>query len=59
MRTISRKCSDYVSFLSLIVISLHYYELFPHPERYSKIIKYFKNYELEGNIPLILFWILY
>ena len=52
MRTISPKCSDYISFLSSIVISLHYYELFPHPGRYSKIIKYFKNYELAGNIPL-------
>ena len=52
MRTISPKCSDYISFLSSIVISLHYYELFPHPGRYSKIIKYSKNYELAGNIPL-------
>ena len=52
MRTISPKCSDYVSFLSSIVISLHYYELLPHPESYSKIVKYFKNYEPAGNIPL-------
>ena len=52
MRTISPKFSHYVSFLSLVVTSLHYYELLPHPERYSKIIKYFKNYELARNILL-------
>ena len=51
MRTAIPKCDDYVSFLSSIVISLHYYELLPHPERYSKINKYFKNYELAGNTP--------
>ena len=39
MRAISPKCDDYVSFLSSIVISLHYYELLPHPERLSKIKK--------------------
>ena len=44
MRTINPKCS--------MVISLHYYELLPHPERLSKIKNYFKNYELAGNIPL-------
>ena len=51
MRTISPKFSHYVSFLSSIVISLHCYELLPHPERYSKSIKYFKNYELARKIP--------
>ena len=50
-RTAIPKCDDYVSFLSSIVISLHYFELLPHPERYSKINKYFKNYELAGNMP--------
>ena len=52
MRTINPKCDDYISLLSSIVISLHYYELLPHPERLSKIKNYFKNYELAGNIPL-------
>ena len=52
MRTISPKCSDYVFFLSSVVISLHCYELLPHSERYSKNIKYFKNYELSGSIPI-------
>ena len=51
MRTISPNCDDYISFLTSIVISLHYYELLPHPERLSKIKNYFKNYELAGNIP--------
>ena len=52
LRTISPKCDDYISFLSSIVISLHYYELLRHSERLSKIKKYFKNYELAGNMPL-------
>ena len=51
MRTISPNCDDYISFLTSIVIWLHYYELLPHPERLSKIKSYFKNYELAGNIP--------
>ena len=52
MRTISPKYDNYISFLSSIVISLHYYELLPHPERLSKIKNYFKSYELAGNITL-------
>ena len=51
MRTINPKCSDNVSFLSSVVISLHYYDLLPHPERLSKIKEYFKKIEFAGNIP--------
>ena len=51
MRTINPKCDVYISFLSSIVISLHYYDLLPHPERLSKIKEYFKKYQLAGNIP--------
>ena len=52
LRTISPNCGDYISFLSSIVIPLHYYELLQHSERLSKIKKYFKNYELAGNMSL-------
>ena len=51
MRTINPQCSDNVCFLSSIVISLHYYDLLPHPKRLSKIKECFKKYELAGNIP--------
>ena len=49
MRVINPKCSDYASFWSSIIISLHHYDLLPHPERFSKIQKYISNYELCGD----------
>ena len=39
------------SFLRSLIISLHYSELLPHPERLFKISEYFKKHELAGNIP--------
>ena len=49
MRKINPKCSDHISFMSSIIISLHYYELLPHPGRYSKFKKYLSKYENVGN----------
>lgn len=49
MRVINPKCSDHTSVLSSIVISLHFYDLLPHPERYSKIKKYTSNYGICGE----------
>ena len=46
MKSINPKCSNTNSFISSIIISLHYYELIPHPKRYSEIKKYFGKYEL-------------
>ena len=51
MRIINPKCPDHTSFLCSIVISLHYYDLLPHPERFSKIKRYINNYELCSNSP--------
>ena len=51
MRTIDPKSDDNISSLSSIVISLHCYDLLPHPERLFKIKEYFKKYVLAGNIP--------
>ena len=51
MREINPKCSDHTSFLCLIVLSLHYYDLLPHPERFSKIKTYISIYELCSNSP--------
>ena len=45
MKTINPNCTSINSFICSIIISLHYYELIPHPERYSKIKKYFSKYE--------------
>ena len=45
MKTIIPKCTNTNSFICSIIISLHYYELIPHPERYSKIKKYLGKYE--------------
>ena len=49
MRKINPKCSDHISFMSSIIISLHYYELLPHPERYSKFKKYLGKYGNADN----------
>ena len=51
MRKINPKCSDHISFMSsiIIIISLHYYELLPHPERYSKFKKHLGKYENADN----------
>ena len=49
MRKINPKCSDHISFTSSLTISLHYYELLPHPERYSKFKKYLSKYENADN----------
>ena len=46
MKSINPKCSNTNSFISSIIISLHYYELIPHPKRYSEIKKYFGKHEL-------------
>ena len=51
MRIINPKYPDHTSFLCSIIISLHYYDLLPHPERFSKIKRYINNYELCGNSP--------
>ena len=51
MRIINPKCPDHTSFLCSIIISLHYYNLLPHPERFSKIKRYINNYELCSNSP--------
>ena len=48
MRVINPKCS---SFLCSVVISLHYYDIFRHPQRFSKIKKYISNSELFGDSP--------
>ena len=45
MKTIIPKCTNTNSFICSIIISLHYYELISHPERYSKIKKYLGKYE--------------
>ena len=45
MKTINPNCTNINSFICSIIISLHYYELIRHPERYSKIKKYFGKYE--------------
>ena len=45
MKSINPKCSNINSFIWSIIISLHHYEVIPHPERYSKIKKYFGEYE--------------
>ena len=45
MKTINPKCSNINSFICSIIISLHYHELIPHPERYSKFEKYFSKYD--------------
>ena len=45
MKTINPNCTNINSFICLIIISLHYYELIRHPERYSKTKKYFGKYE--------------
>ena len=49
MRKINPKCSDHISFMPSLIISLHYYELLPHPERYSKFKKYLSKYENADN----------
>ena len=49
MRKINLKCSDHISFMSSIVMSLHYYELLPHPERYSQLKNYLSKYENAVN----------
>ena len=49
LRVINPKCSDHISFLCSIIISLHHYDLLPHPERFSKIKRYINNYELCSN----------
>ena len=51
MRKINPKCSDFISFVTSIIIPLHYYELLPHPERYCKFKKYLGTYEAAGNSP--------
>ena len=51
MRIINPKCSDHTSFLCSIIISLHYYDLLPHPERFSKMKRYINSYELCSNSP--------
>ena len=51
MWVINPKCPDHTSFLCSIIISLHYYDLLPHPERYCKIKRYINNYELCSNSP--------
>ena len=51
MRIINPKCLDHTSFLASIIISLHYCDLLPHPERFSKIKRYINNYELACNSP--------
>ena len=48
-RKINLKCSDHISFMSSIIMSLHYYELLPHPERYSQFKKYLSKYENAVN----------
>ena len=45
MKTINPKCTNINWFICSIIISLHYYELIRHPERYSKIKNYFGKYE--------------
>ena len=51
MRIINPKCLDHTSFLASVIISLHYCDLLPHPERFSKIKRYINNYELCSNSP--------
>ena len=46
MKSINKKCSNINSFIFSIIISLRYYELIPHPERYSEIKMFFSKYEL-------------
>ena len=46
MKSINPKCSNINSFIWSIIVSLHYYEVIPHPERYSKIKQYFGKSEL-------------
>ena len=46
MKSINPKCSNTNSFIFSIIISLRYYELIPHPERYSEIKMFFSKYEL-------------
>ena len=49
MRKIIPKCGDHTSFMSSIIISLYYYELLPHPERYFKFKTYLVKYEIADN----------
>ena len=51
MRIVNPKYSDHTSFLASIIISLHYCDLLPHPQRFSKIKRYINNYELACNSP--------
>ena len=40
MRKINRKCTKSDSFKYSILISLHYYDITPHPKRINKLHKY-------------------
>ena len=55
MKKINPKCLNHASFLCSIIIlyyyTLHYYDLFPHPERFSEIKRYISNYEICSNSP--------
>ena len=44
MRQINPKSSDVDSFIYLILISLHYYDILFHPERISKLKPFQKQY---------------
>ena len=51
MRKINPKCSDEESFMSSIIISLHYYHISHNPERISTLRPYINNYDFTDITP--------
>ena len=51
MRIVNLKCTNTESFKYLVLISLHYCDLIPHPERLSKLKKYEDRYIFIHNTP--------
>ena len=49
MRTINPKSNDKDSFMYLIIISLHYYDISCNPERLSNLRQYMNKYNFTDN----------
>ena len=51
MRKINPKCTNSDSFKYSILISLHYYDITPHPERINKLAPFINNYNFIDRSP--------